>query len=391
MTKKHNVKSYVIVTKNGSVELADNEGGKFKRFWKQLVAYGDWVSPHGSKEPMRLNKPWAEKIAENFKSGVRGFIPVPLGHPKTDAELAERNKGELLDVEARDDGFYGLMEIRDTRTAEQIENETIPDVSVAFDDDYQDKKTGKWVGPTLKHVGLVVNPYLKGMSAFQPALSDSASASTLFSEGNDNDKDNKEKNTMTKIKNERDFEVTLKYTEGGEQKEVKVAPGAEVEVPEDVAEDVTKQVTEAEKPKTEDKKDGGEGGADGKKTTEQEQAEIDRQKAELSEKEAEFNYKTLLSEGKIVPAQKEAFLALGRQGSATIELSDGSKKTVSTLLTELFEKGRKVVALNDEKGGNGGGDGDTKEKIELSDEEKSLGEDFGNTPEEIEEFKKSQK
>ena len=373
MSAKHDPRSFVYVTTGGDVELAE-ETGKFKRFWKMIAKYGDYVDPRGGDEPMRINKEKAEKFVENFKSGVRGYIPTPLGHPKTDAELAEKNKGELMDAEAREDGLYGLLEIRDNSTAEAIEDKRIPDVSIAFDEDYQDKRTGKWIGPTLKHVGLVVNPYLKGMTQFEPALSDGAGAAVLFSDSVEAKGDtNKEKEeiTMGKITNERDFPVEVTYTENDEEKKVTVEAGAELEVPEDQVEAVTKQIADAVKPE--------EGGDEDEELSEEQKKEkalADREAAvaakerELSEKAAEASFATLLSEGKVVPAQKEAYIALSSQSETSVELSDGVTKSVSTLLSEFLGKMPKGLKLSEEEGVPGGDD--NKDDVELTSEEKSL-------------------
>lgn len=381
---------FVILLEDSSTELADANGGKFQRFWKQIVKFGDYVDPNNPRGKMRLNKSWADRAVQNFKDKVAGRIPVPVGHPKGAGELATANRGELMDMSVRDDGIWGLLEIRDGKTAQDIEDDRLWDVSISFDDHYVDKKTGKDVGPTILHVGLVDNPYLKGMEPFQ-ALGDAFGGVMLSESANNN---NGEEPIMTKVKNERDFEVTVKYKDGETDKELKVAAGAEVEVPEAVAEEVTKQFTdatapaaeetEAEKKAREDKE-----AADAKeKDVADREAAAAKKEEELAEKEAGIAYQTLLSEGKIVPAQKDTFMALSRKASATVELSDGSQKTVGTLLAELFTQGRKVVALDDEQGGQGGGGNDNNEEAKVTDEETSLASSFGNTPEEIAEYKK---
>lgn len=390
MTAAHNTHGFVLVTTNGSIELADNSSGRFRRYWKQIAEYGSFVDPHGGSEPIKLDRPWADKIVENFKAGVRGFVPVPLGHPKTDSELAEKNRGELIDVEARDDGLYGLLEIRDPKTVEQIDTKQIPDVSVAFDDDYRDKKTGNWVGATLKHVGLVVNPYLKGMTQFEPVqMSDSASAAVLFSEGVQQINNSEERTVETiDVKNDRDFDVEVKYTNADGEQISAVKAGESITVPKDQEEAVKKQIVDAVAPATDDDEQLSDEQKKAKELAEREAA-ITVREAKLSEAQASAEFERLLSEGKIVPAQKDPFIALSAKGSATVELSDGAKKTVSVLLSELFKsapKGRYLSEDGENDDDKNGGD----TEVELSDEEKSLAKDFGNTPEEIAEFKKSQ-
>lgn len=77
--------------------------------------------------------------------------------------------------------------------------------------------------------------------------------------------------------------------------------------------------------------------SDEREAFEKEKAQIAKQKAELSEKQAEASYAKLLSEGKIVPAQKESYLALCAAQETKVQLSDTETKTVAKLLSELFE------------------------------------------------------
>lgn len=406
MKTNHPIKSFVYVTKGGSVELAESDDKNgFKRFRKMLAKYDDYVDPRDKSKTMSINRTLADKFVQNFNSKVRGFIPAPLGHPQTDAELADQNRGELMSVEAGDDGLYGVIEVRDQDTAGKIESGLIPDVSIAFDDDYQDKKTGEWIGPTLKHVGLVVNPYLKGMTPFEPALSDSAGAAVLFSDSVSTNNNEEEQETMdtVDIKNDRDFDVEVTYTDADNtEQKATVKAGETITVPQSQGDSVTQQITDAEDP--EDKKDKGadedQENVDGQKLSDEQkqkakelsdrEAALAKKEAEMAEKEAGSAFSTLLSEGKVVPAQKDAYMALSKSGSATVELSDGKSKTVAVLLSEFFEKTPKGQYLSeqgkDDDNGKGGEDADVK----ITDEEKSYGEDFGNTPEEIAEYKKSQ-
>lgn len=377
--------NYVAITTNGAVELAENKDTKFKRFWKQIAGYGEFVDPRGAGKKMILDKPWGERIVDNFKNGPIKRVPTPVGHPQTSAELAEQNKGWLIDAEAREDGLYGLIEIRKQDAAEDIENGVLADTSVAFDEQYTDKRTGKIFRDVLKHVGLVNDPYIKDMTEFQPALSDGNLATILFSEGGINN--NKEENQMSLVKNDREFEVKVTYLENEETKEAVIAAGAELEVPEDQVEAVTKLIAEAVAPEEEEGEELSDADKKAKELADREAA-VAKREAELSEQSAESDYQRLLSEGKIVPAQKDAFIALSAQGSATIELSDGESKTVSVLLSELFEAAPKLN-LSEEEGANGAGGG-KNDDVELSDEEKATAEKLNISEDEMKATKKEE-
>lgn len=372
---------HVFINRDTKVELADNEGGKYKRFKKQICQFGEYVDPNNTSKRMVLDKLFGKRLKENFDNGKYGVVAVPLGHPRNSSELAAWNRGEMVNMELTDEGINAVIEIRDDETAKSIENRNIPDVSMGFEDNYLDKKTGKFVGPLLKHVGLVVDPYIKGMRRFVP-LADEVPA-VLFSDSQDYEKEDK---TMTvKVKNDREFDVEVTYAVDGENKTETVAAGAEIEVPEDQAEAVKQQIADAEAPKDNDKED---------ELSKREKALADRE-AVLAEKEAaaakrdaEAKFNKLLSDGKVVPAQKDAFMALSEASSTEIHLSDDETKTVDTLLSEFIEASPKLN-LTDEKGtdgeGNGGGD-----EVQLSEDEQSLT-DLGLSEEDLKETKRQEK
>jgi hypothetical protein len=99
--------------------------------------------------------------------------------------------------------------------------------------------------------------------------------------------------------------------------------------------------------------------------------------------EADKLYSDLLHEGKIVPAQKAAFIALSTAATTgTISLADESTTSLSELLTNLFKAAPKRISF-----GEDGADGDEAKTPydELSEEEKAATERLGVTPEEYNE------
>lgn len=322
-----------------TLELADGGG---TRFYKQIVKFGNWVNPLNPSQKMNLNKSWGQKIVQNFKDKRAGRVAVPLTH--TDEPQA--NSGELVDVDMKDDGLWGTFDIRQPKTAQAIKDDLIWDNSISFDNHYIDKRTGEDVGPTLLHVALVNNPYVKGMSPFK-ALADGMNA-TMLSESKE-----KEMSKVTQ-KNERDFPVTVSYMDGDTEREHILAPGEEFEVPADAAQLVKSQIQNAEQPKPEDKKsepDKPEPKKEPDKSDDNEELkkQLSEVQTKLRERDANDAYKTLLSEGKIVPAQKDAFIALSLSEPTTVNLSDGKTKSSSQLLTDLLSAGPKRIDFS-EKG-----------------------------------------
>ena len=366
---------------NRDLEIRLSEGSnQYKQFWKQICKFGEYVNPNGNGK-MILDKKFADEMVGNFKSGKYGVVPVPLGHPKDSIELAELNRGEVKDLKITDDGIDALIEIRDDDMADKIEKRLIPDASMGFSEDYLDNRTGEYVGAFLKHVGLVADPYIKGMDQFI-ALSES-SASILFS-----DKEIKkgEEMNLVKIKNDRDFDIEVQFTLNDEEKNELIKAGEEIEVPEDQAEAVKKQIEEAEKPEEAEDESEAENTDerladenqedDEAEKLRKEREEFEKEKAEFERKKknssAEKKFDQLLSEGKVVPAMRENFIALSSV-QADVYLSDETSKPTDVLLSELFEK-MPDMRLSDEDGEN---NAKASDEVELTDEDKKIIDKFG--------------
>lgn len=395
---------YTVATQTKDrIRLADESQGKFKRYWKQLCPFGEWIDPNDwENSKLVIDEKMVSEMIENFKNKVLDYVPVPLGHPYDSSMLAKLNTGEVIELEVRDDGLYGLIEIRDDEVIKKIDNNLIPNVSMGFDLQYKDKKDGSLKGVVLEHVGLVTDPYLKGMRAFEAALSDMQTTAVVLSDSSNKGKE-QEKMNKIKVKNDRDFDVKVKYTENDEELTATVKAGEEVEVPEDQSEAVKQQIAEAEKAEEEKNKeetDAAENNelsdqeseakklSDERAAFEAEKAEFAKKKAELSAKEAEAEYQKLLSEGKILPAQKDAYMALCTAREQKVQLSDKETKSVQiqTLLSEFFAAMPDMRLLS-EDGGSSKSEGNGDE-VELSDADKENIERYGLDENDYKEAKK---
>lgn len=379
---------YIFINRDLEIRLSE-DSNQYKQFWKQICKFGEYVNPNGNGK-MILDKKFADEMVGNFKSGKYGVVPVPLGHPKDSIELAELNRGEVKELKITDDGIDALIEIRDNDTADKIEKRLIPDVSMGFSEDYLDKRTGKYVGAFLKHVGLVADPYIKGMDQFV-ALSESG-ASILFS-----DKEIKkgEEMNLVKIKNDRDFDIEVKFTLNDEEKNELIKAGEEIEVPEDQAEAVKEQIEKAENPEeAETEVENADEQLTDENQTDDEAEKLRKEREEFEKEKAEFERKKknssaqkkfdqLLSEGKVVPAMRDNFIALSSV-QADVYLSDETSKPTDVLLSELFEK-MPDMRLSDEDGEN---NAKASDEVELTDEDKRVIEKFGLSEEDYKEVKK---
>jgi len=368
-------------------------------FYKQIARFEKWVDPYDPTEQMILDKAWAEKIVKNFNAGVIDKVPVPLDH----TDQVDRNAGELIKLEIKEDGLYGYLDIRRTETLADIENGTIFDVSICFDWDYMDTLKGDKHGPTLLHVALVNNPYLKGMSGFEKTGEESkfsealkglatalaggkANGVIMLSEAKVKELNKANMEEVKKITNTKDYPVTITVTTEDDSVEKVLEAGEEVEVPADQAEAIEKFIEESEAPEgdeeDEDKDEDGEdkdsdgddkdGEGDEDKDedlSETEKEELSRLRKEKLSNDVNNSYTTLLSEGKITPAQEEnykaAMVALAETaGSKKVSLSrDGKKEEISLseLFNQVLQAGPKVVKFSEEGKSGDGDDNDSDE------------------------------
>jgi hypothetical protein len=376
-------------------------------FYKQVVKFGKWVNPLFPIEFMELDKKWAQTVVKNFNSKIIDRVPVPLSHDDWDPS---KNAGEVVKLEIKEDGLYAYLDIRRPEVVDDINNGLIFDVSISFDWNYTDTAKGDEHGPVLLHVALVNNPYLKGMKPFEQtaeefsnkfsealALSDKSSAIMLSEDKA------KELKIMHKVKNDKEFDVTITVTnEDGEAVEKTLTPGEEVEVPEDQQEAIAKSIEEAVAPEADDaegdddadKKDEDNaddaGEADDKDVAEQ-LSEANRKLAqyELSEK-----FDALLEAGKITPAQKEKFMSLSEVKSQTVQLSD-KQVSIVEIVTSILEAGPQVLNFSEsgsDKDPEGAGEDNAKNPEnkgteELTEAELAGMKAVGADPEKYKEYK----
>lgn len=112
----------------------------------------------------------------------------------------------------------------------------------------------------------------------------------------------------------------------------------------------------------------------------EERKALAEERAKLAEERAEMTFTKLCEEGRVVPAQKEAYMALASKGG--YHLAEGESKTIAELLNEFIQSAPKR-SLMEEEGKDGEGDSDP----EVTPEEISVAEQFGNTEEELKNYK----
>lgn len=388
-------KNHIMMFADSSAPLEKVNGTQYR---KMIAKFGKWVNPLFPIEYMELDKEWADQVKANFDAKIIDHVPIPLNH--TDDVSA--NTGELVELEVGTDGLYGILEIRDWSTTDKIESGVIFDVSISFDWNYVDTEGGKEHGPVLLHVALVNNPYLKGMTGFEKTVDQIAKEEAEQSAWGDleflTDFSSKHKNSaimlseskakelremkFVTIKNDKDFPVTISVKdEDGEAVEKVLQPGEEVQVPSDQGEAVlatiaaavkaddeeaesdedkaAREAKEAEdaaaaKKKEEDDAAAAAAAAEADKDLTDEEKAAKADKAELADLRAKNaklelseKYQTLLSAGKITPAQKDRFMALAEVHGSTVNLS-GKPVQLSQIVVDILSAGPQVVKFSED-------------------------------------------
>lgn len=214
-----------------------------------------------------------------------------------------------------------------------------------------------------------------GKKAENTTGTDEANEDVDDKKSEDGDENNAETET---VKNDKDFDVEVTYKRNGEDTTETVKAGAEIKVPKDEAENVKKQIADAED-KTDTTKNGDNSAVS--EEVENERKALAEERAKLAEERASLQFDKLCESGKVVPAQKKSFMALAtRSGDALAE----GEKTVSELLNDFIESAP-AHSLMEEKGSNGESE---KDDVELTDEDKQVAEMFGNSEEDIKNTRK---
>lgn len=309
-----------------------------KTYKKQVLRYGKWKHPSAKNGVLNITKGYIKTIANNFKRSP--FAPVVRGH---NADHALETNPQLIinknikGLEIDDKGLNAIMDIEDK------ELEKYNDVSVSIDPNYTDHETGKFVGPLLKHVAMVVNPYIKGLNPFI-AMGEDTNLIINLSE------------IMTNTKS---TDVNLEDTASEETKSKEAEEAKAEETKEAEVTDKTEDKTSEEKPEetkepeatTEDEESKVETSEKLKARIATLEEKVNLQEKDIAEKEAEAKVIKLSEEGKVIPVTANVVKELYLQSSTEVNLSDGSNKSIGSLLDELFEKMPRAIDFT-EKGVN---------------------------------------
>lgn len=156
----------VIVPSDGDgyVALARTKTGRL--FRKHLLSKGNLRHPKDGSI-IKVDDTFVKTLKANFDAGVCDIVQVPLADKNNaHTEDPERNVGEVVDLEVTGDKVYAVIDVRDAKHADKF-GKTYLGASAMMHLDYEDKKTGKKVGPTLLHSCVTNRPYVTGLESYQ--------------------------------------------------------------------------------------------------------------------------------------------------------------------------------------------------------------------------------
>lgn len=366
---------------DAAVELG--EGNTFR---KQILKKGKWYHWAADNGMLEITDEKINEIVKNFNAGILDSVPVPLTHTNDPS----MNTGVVKELIKTEDGLDAIIEIKDESIVDKIKKGLITAISASFDPNYLVKKTKEFIGPVLIHAALVSEPYIKGMGEFV-ALSDEFDGREVV-QLESTEFDVKESlNKVFKLLSE-----VQKHLETTEK------PAVAAAVEEKKEEDVTKELdVNKGKCETEDGKPGHM--TEGKCVPDEEKAlDITNKEKDSSEavsKDTESKdevatetksdeakpaegvdladsvklYEEYLKQGKIVPAQKDAFVALC-DSMKTVQLADSSVD-VKSMLEKFMSSQPKLVNFSE--------DGTVENPIEVKPTETAAKDEM---PEDVKDF-----
>lgn len=165
----------VIVPSDGDgyVELARTKQGRL--FRKHILNKGTLLHPTtGSK--ITIDDAFVATMKQNFANNVCDIVQVPLANDKNEhTEDPNRNIGEVIGIEEKDDKVYVVLDARDETAADRL-GKTLLGASAMLHLDYTDTKTGTKVGPTLLHTCVTNRPYVTGLDNYEEIVGDVVAA-----------------------------------------------------------------------------------------------------------------------------------------------------------------------------------------------------------------------
>lgn len=377
------MKRRFIVNTKGSdtIDLKD------KRFKKQILRWGRWFHDNAQDGVFEVTKDKVSQLVKNFKEKVIENVPVLRGHHTQDEADANPDliAGEIEDLELQDDGLYAVIKTTDDKADEQIGTK-YKNVSLSIDEDYEDHESGDAKGWVARHLALTTEPYIKKLDPSFIALSEKEDREIVILNLQEENMKKKDKSKEVELEEEKKEEAQVEETKtNGDEtvkekateekaeeakeeasteekadetktEEAKIEETAEEEVAEennadDVEEDVEGSEKEPKEKVQDDSDEQAELEADESNDTDLSESErkvksLEKKVKVLEQKDIETRVNTYLSEGKILPAQRDVAMQL-LQAKESVNLGEGGSKNVAELFETFVKNSTPQVDLSE--------------------------------------------
>jgi len=147
-------------------DLADPIPAGRRRFWKQVLP-NTTIKYKGQR--IKFDKKYHMDLAQSFKDEAFDQVPVVFADGENRHNMDPRNfGGDVLDMQARPDGLYALVEA-DKDAAKAIEKNPKLGVSARIRQ-MVEKADGRKFDRAIEHLCLTMNPRVTGMSPWEAAV-----------------------------------------------------------------------------------------------------------------------------------------------------------------------------------------------------------------------------
>lgn len=146
-------------------------------FEKQILKMGTLHHPKAKGGKVQIDDAFVDKLIENFDKGACDIVQVTVVDEKNrHTEDPLRNIGEVIGLTKRDNKVYAVLDARNEAAADAL-GKTLIGASAAMYLDYTDTDTLQNVGPTLTHVAVTNRPYVLGLDSYKEVVELSANGS----------------------------------------------------------------------------------------------------------------------------------------------------------------------------------------------------------------------
>lgn len=152
-------------------ELSRSRKGRV--FRKHILTKGDLIHPV-TRQKIRIDDEFVSRLIDNFDNKVCDIVQVPLADSANrHSEDPTRNIGEVIGLEESEGKVYALIDARDDEHAPKL-GKTLLGASALLSTNYTDNRKDTKVGPTLLHVCVTNRPYVTGLEDFEEVIAASS-------------------------------------------------------------------------------------------------------------------------------------------------------------------------------------------------------------------------